>query len=68
MKKLISIIIVLSLALALLTGCTSTSEKSEDFKIVTSFYPMYTIAKKIAGNIDGVSVSNMAGHNIRVLT
>ncbi len=51
----------------ILTGCTSNSEKNSDFKIVTSFYPIYTIAKNIAGNVDGVSISNMAGHSARML-
>ena len=67
MKKLISIISILCIVLVSLAGCTSKQNESEGFTIVTSFYPMYTIAKNIAGNIEGVMVDNMASHNVGCL-
>lgn len=63
MKKIIPLIIILVIALAAFTGCSSQQEKNENFKIVTSFYPMYTIAKTVADGVEGVTVENMASQN-----
>ena len=65
MKRTFSIIIIIGLFF-LLTGCTQKQDNNKEFKIVTSFYPMYTIAKNIAGDIDGVKVENMTSNNVRM--
>lgn len=67
MKKIFSIVIILCLALVLLSGCTSTSNKDKSFKIVTSFYPMYTIANELAKGVEGVTVENMTSHSVGCL-
>ena len=69
MKKFFTIImiIILGIALCSLVGCTETKHESEEFKIVTSFYPMYTIASQLAKNIDNVTIENMTNHNVGCL-
>ena len=67
MKKILSIIIILGIALVILTGCIKKDPEIKEFKIVTSFYPMYTIANKLTENIDGVVVENMANNNVGCL-
>lgn len=68
MKRLISLIIILVLALTVLTGCKTQNQNGDDsFKIVTSFYPMYTLAKNIAEGINGVTVQNMASYSVGCL-
>ena len=63
MKKIILLIIALLLSLLILAGCSMQQEQDESYKIVTSFYPMYTIAKTIADGVEGVTVENMASKN-----
>ena len=60
MRKLFLTIGVLIAVLIILTGCNEKTEKSGEFKIVSSFYPMYILTKNIAEDIDGVEVYNMA--------
>lgn len=60
-KRIIALI--LTLCLLLMTGCGNSSrqDRTVDFRIVTSFYPMYIMALNITQGIDGVQVDNMAG-------
>lgn len=67
MKKTISIILILIFILIALTGCQVQKQNDENFKIVTSFYPMYVIAKNVANSIEGVSIENMASQNVGCL-
>lgn len=67
MKKALSLVILLTITLILLSGCTNTSNEGNSFKIVTSFYPMYTIASELAKNIEDVTVENMASKNVGCL-
>lgn len=54
--------LLLSLCLALLSGCAVTSRKEEPaFRVVTSFYPMYIMALNVTDGVPGVQVDNMAG-------
>ena len=54
------------MALVLLTGCTTT-EKDENTKIVTSFYPIYIIALNLTEGAQNVSLENMADVNVGCL-
>lgn len=40
-------------------GCTSI-DNEDDFKIVTSFYPIMLLTKMVTENIDSISVNNLA--------
>ncbi|MDD6878087.1 MAG: metal ABC transporter substrate-binding protein [Clostridiaceae bacterium] len=48
--------------LVLLSACAAEPEKTDSarLRVVTSFSPVYLIAKEVAANIDGVSLENMA--------
>ena len=67
MKKTVPIIAILIITLMLLTGCTSKKENTNNFKIVTSFYPMYEIALNITNGAQNVSIENMADANVGCL-
>ena len=67
MKKTVPIIAILIITLMLLTGCTSKKENTNNFKIVTSFYPMYEIALNITNGAQNVSIENMADVNVGCL-
>ena len=67
MKKILSILLCLLLT-ALLSGCggnktasdnAGNTEKNGEFKIVTSFYPIYIETINVTKGIDGVVVENM---------
>ena len=49
MKKIVALMAVLLLSLLIFSGRNLQKENQNDFKIITSFYPMYTIAKTVAG-------------------
>jgi zinc transport system substrate-binding protein len=54
------IITVTALAAVLLTGCSKKKEvEVKNFEVVTSFYPIYIIAKNISLNVPGTHVVNM---------
>lgn len=55
-------IIFILLNIFIVTACNARqekSEKTEEFQIVTSFYPMYVFTKNITEGIDGVAVYNL---------
>ena len=57
MRTLTALAVVLTLILA---GCgAAPAPKNGDFRIVTSFYPMYVFTRNITEGIAGVSVTNM---------
>lgn len=66
MKKIFIFISILFIALFLLTGCDKKEENGE-FKVVTSFYPMYIIALNITDGAQNVSLENMTDTNIGCL-
>lgn len=55
------------LLLLLLSGCAARQSASADMEIVTTFYPMYIFTKNIAGDIPGVTVTNMADQSVGCL-
>lgn len=56
--KLINMLLILAL-LFTLTSCKTKVQNNENFKIATSFYPVYIATKNIAKDIDGVEVVDM---------
>ena len=56
----------LFLILAVLLMLSGTAG-AEDFQILTTFYPMYILTQNVAGDIDGVQVTNMAEQTVGCL-
>lgn len=57
------LVIVLGLSFGVTQLCVRAGDdavESEEFNIVTSFYPLYIATLNIAGDIDGVHVTNMS--------
>lgn len=63
MKTKIVIGIILIISIFLLTGCAKTEVKSDNFKIVTSFYPMYIITKNVTDGANNIQLVNMTEQN-----
>ena len=59
LKTKIVIFISLIVSLFTLTGCAKTEVQKENYKIVTSFYPMYIIARNITDGANNVQLVNM---------
>ncbi|MDP2891555.1 MAG: metal ABC transporter substrate-binding protein [Bacillota bacterium] len=62
--KIVAAVLVLAI-LPVLTACGSgqnenTASGNEEFRIVTSFYPMYLLTRGVTGDTPGVSVTDMA--------
>lgn len=67
MKKklmlLLSSMLIISICSVLITYMMNkTEENSEDYTIVTSFYPMYVLAKNIIGDADGINLVNLTDY------
>ena len=62
--RAVFIILVTTILLFSLTGCNSQIETNKNFKIITSFYPMYIITRNITVGAKNVSLSNMADVNV----
>lgn len=58
MKKIVTVFMVCLLFCFIFTGCGKITQK-ENFRIVTSFYPMYVDVLNITHGIQGVEVINM---------
>ena len=66
-KYIIVIVIILVIALAAITANinkTSSSEENENFKIVTSFYPIYIMALNITDGAENIELVNMTETNV----
>lgn len=60
MKKIISVLLAVLMLITLFSGCGKTEEeKTDEFVIVTSFYPMYVMTINVTRDIPGVKVINM---------
>lgn len=60
----------MALAAALCLGicaAVTPARAGAEFRILTSFYPMYLLTANVAGGIDGVEVENMAEQNVGCL-
>lgn len=64
MKKSV-LAFLLAAAMCVFSGCAAQS--AGQINILTTFYPMYIFTLNIAGDIDGVSVQNMADQNVGCL-
>ncbi|HIU30754.1 MAG TPA: zinc ABC transporter substrate-binding protein [Candidatus Caccousia avistercoris] len=58
-KKLLAAL--LAAVLMLVPGCAGRQREEPEFRVVTSFYPMYIMALNITDGVAGVQVDNMAG-------
>lgn len=56
-KNIIPVVFALSFAVS--CGGKNDTDKKNGFMIVTSFYPVYIVAKNVADGVDGVRVVNM---------
>lgn len=65
MKKIINFvfIFIIMVILVTLTGCTNSKKDNTNYKIVTSFYPIYIMTLNIVDGASNVEVSNMADAN-----
>lgn len=61
LNRLLALLVLPALLLLSLSGCAPRREETVDFRILTSFYPMYILTLNIAQGIEGVEVVNMAG-------
>ena len=59
MKRILILLVMLSLVFS---ACAA-----EEFRILTTFYPMYILTLNVTENIEGVSVSNMAEQTVGCL-
>lgn len=69
MKKVIKLMLTISFIIALLlilTGCTKENNNNENYKIVTSFYPVYIMTYNITDGANDILLSNMADVNTRM--
>lgn len=66
MKKVLSIILII-LIIFILTGCNEEKINSENFKITTSFYPMYIIALNLTKDAKNIELNNMTDSSIGCL-
>lgn len=55
----VKIIIILVSFITLTFGVKAAETRQAEIKIVTSFYPMYIMARNVARDVPGVSVSNL---------
>jgi len=60
MKKILSMVFGLLLLVGL-TGCNNANENREEFKVVTTFFPMYDFTRNIVGDLGSVSMVVPAG-------
>ena len=66
MKKVLSIILII-LIIFILTGCNEEKINNENFKITTSFYPMYIIALNLTKDAKNIELNNMTDSSIGCL-
>lgn len=67
MKKkimlLLSSMLIIGISSVLITLLVNKKEETrEDYTIVTSFYPMYVLAKNIIGDVDGINLVNLTDY------
>ena len=65
--KIISLLVVIILIFIVLLNLNKKKDvKDSNFKILSSFYPIYVITLNIADGAENVLVSNMTESNTRV--
>lgn len=66
MKKRIKLLAIISLVFIMiiaLTGCEEKKKENDNYKIVTSFYPIYIMTSNITKSANNIELSNMADIN-----
>lgn len=69
MKKVTKLMLIISFIVVLLltlTGCTKENDNNENYKIVTSFYPVYIMTYNITDGASMLELTNMADTNTRM--
>lgn len=69
MRKITISMLIISLIIALLltlTGCTKENDNNKNYKIVTSFYPVYIMTYNITDGASMIELTNMADTNTRM--
>lgn len=69
MRKITISMLIISFIIALLltlTGCTKEKDNNENYKIVTSFYPVYIMTYNITDGANMIELTNMADTNTRM--
>ncbi|MBR2875559.1 MAG: zinc ABC transporter substrate-binding protein [Clostridia bacterium] len=66
MKRMLSVLLVLALLVTAFASCSST-KKTDNILLVTSFYPIYIFTSNIVDGIDGIEVECMAEQNVGCL-
>lgn len=69
MKKVTKLMLIISFIIAMLltlTGCTKENNNNENYKIVTSFYPIYIMTYNITDGANRLELTNMADTNARM--
>ena len=59
-KRLISLLVMLSVFLTACGGNENTTEHSDKLQVVTSFYPVYLLAQAVTAGAEHVELKNMA--------
>ena len=62
--KIISVVLLLLIAVLFLTGCQKKDNQNDNFKIVTSFYPIYIMLLNLTTGAQNIELSNMADTNV----
>lgn len=60
MKKIVALLLTVTVAGASLSGCIRTDYKKDKLKFLASFYPIYIMALNIVDGVDGVELDCMA--------
>lgn len=69
MKKATRLLLIITftvICMITLTGCTKENKNNENYKIVTSFYPVYIMTYNITYGASNVELANMADANTRM--
>lgn len=59
-KRVLTLLLVLSMVLTACGAETNTTENGEKLTVVTSFYPIYLLAQEVVSGAEGVELKNMA--------
>lgn len=65
--KILSVILLCCIAVFTLSGCGKKEEEDTNFKMVTSFYPIYIMLLNITTGANNIELSNMTDVNVGCL-
>lgn len=64
MKKTLSIVILLTLAISLLTGCSKVKSDSDKISVVTTIFPIYDWTSNVIGDNDNYELSYLCDNGV----